>query len=273
MLLNKLLKVSNKVIDKYKQYNSINSIVNSQPVSKKVTNSIFGEQIEHLNSAKVTKPKIQLDEVKLKKYANKSLTPFQKSYMDSKYKCIEALNSAQPRELAFLLDSKSGKVVGEFAGDAKSCVINGKINGDEVVLLHGHPAIRGSSKTLPVSLQDFIVLNDNSKLKQIIAFDKKGHKYSLTKLQDYQKLSNMEMKELKDSYLRFLLDNSSKNDTKTIRDLVAYCKANPNNCDSIKGKVAEEVTKLQYKESAADLINEFWKNNAKSLNLEYYSGI
>lgn len=270
MLLNKLLKVSNKVINKYKQYNSI---VDSQAVSKKVTNSIFGEQIEHLNSAKVTTPKVQVDEVSLKKYANNSLTPFQKSYMDSKYKCIEALNSAKPRELVFLLDSKSGKVVGEFTGDAKSCVINGKINGDDVVLLHGHPAIKGSSKTLPVSLQDFIVLNDNSKLTQIVAFDKKGHKYSLTKQKDYQKLSKMKMKELKDSYLRYLLENSSKNDTKTIRDLVAYCKANPSNCESIKGKIAEEITNLQYKDAAPDLIDEFWKNNANSLNLEYYSGI
>lgn len=270
MLFNKLLKVSNKVLDKYKQYNSI---VESQAVSKKVTNSIFGEQLGHLNSAKVTKPKVQVDEVKLKKYANKSLTPYQKSYMDSKYKCIEALNSSKPKELAFLLDSKSGKVIGEFSGDAKSCVISGKINGDEVVLLHGHPVINGSSKTLPVSLQDFVVLNDNSNLKQIIAFNRKGHKYSLTKMDGYQKLSSSEMKGVKDSYLRYLLNNSSKNDTKTISDLIAYCKANPNNCESIKGKVAEEITNLQYKEAAADLIDEFWKNNAKSLNLEYYSGI
>lgn len=270
MLFNKLLKVSNKVLDKYKQYNSI---VESQAVSKKVTNSIFGEQLGSINSTKVTKPKVQVDEIKLKKYAQKSLTPYQKSYMDSKYKCIEALNSSKPRELAFLLDSKSGKVVGEFAGDAKSCVINGKISGEEVVLLHGHPAINGSSKTLPVSLQDFVVLNDNSNLKQIVAFNRKGHKYSLTKMEGYQKLSNSEMKGLKDSYLMYLLNNSSKKDTTKIRDLVAYCKANPNNCDSIKGKVAEEITNLQYKEAAADLIDEFWKNNAKSLNLEYYSGI
>lgn len=270
MLFNKLLKVSNKVIDKYKQYNSL---VDSQAVSKKVTNSIFGEQVERFNSAKVMKPKVQVDEVNLKKYVSNSLTPFQKSYMDSKYKCIEALNSSQPRELAFLLDSKSGKVIGKYAGDANSCVINGKINGDEIVLLHGHPTIKGSSKTLPVSIQDFVVLNDNSNLKQIVAFNRKGHKYSLTKMEGYQKLSNSEMKGLKDSYLRYLLNNSSKKDTKGIRNLIAYCKANPNNCESIKGKVAEEITSLQYKETAADLIDEFWKNNAKSLNLEYYSGI
>lgn len=268
MLINKLLKASNKVVKVYKQYNNI---VNTNSVKKMSSGGIFSEQLGTLDSAKIDKTKISLDQVK--KYSNKSLTPFQKSYYDSKYKCIEALNSSKPKEVAFLLDSKSGKVLGEFSGDAKSCIINGKISGDDVVLLHGHPALKGSSKTLPVSFQDFIVLNDNSNLKQIIAFDKKGHKYSLTKQKDYKKLSTIEMKGLKDSYLRYLLDNSSKKDTKTISDLMAYCKANPNNCESIKGKVAEEITNLQYKETAADLIDEFWKEKAKSINLKYYSGI
>lgn len=270
MFIEKFLKISNKVVNTCKQYNNI---ANANAVKKMGSNSVFSEQLGHLDSTKINKSKKAIDEVKLKKITNNSLTPFQKSYMDSKYKCIEALNSAQPRELVFLLDSKSGKVVGEFVGDAKSCVINGKINGDEVVLLHGHPSINGSSKTLPVSLQDFIVLNENSNLKQIIAFDKKGHKSSLTKQKDYKTLSNLEMRDLKDSYLRYLLDNSSKKDTKSINDLMAYCTANPNNCESIKRKVAEEITNLQYKENSADLIDGFWKDRAKSLNLEYYSGI
>lgn len=270
MFINKLLKVSNKVVKAYEQYNNV---VNNSAVKKMASNSVFSESVSKVNAGKYSKTKVPLDNVELKKYSNKSLTPFQKSYMNSKYKCVEALNSSKPKEVAILLDSKSGKVLGEFSGDAKSCIINGKIIGEDVVVLHGHPALKGSSKTLPVSFQDFLVLNSNDNIKQVIAFDKSGHKYYLKKLEEYKQLSTLNLRSLKNEYLKYLLENSSKQDTKHINDLVAYCKANPNNCESIKNKVAEEITNLQYKESAVDLIDGFWKDNAKSLNLEYYSGI
>lgn len=270
MFINKLLKVSNKVVKAYEQYNNI---VNNSAAKRMAPNSVFNEKVSKVNLGKCSKSKMPLDTVELKKCSNTSSTPFQKSYITSKYKCIEALNSSKPKEIAYILDSKSGKVLGEFSGDAKSCVIDGKITGDNMVLLHGHPALKGSSKTLPLSLQDFIVLNSNDGLKQIIAFDKNGNKYSLKKLEEFQKLSKSQIKSLKSGYLKYLLENSSKADTKHIDSLMAYCKANPNNCESIKWKVAEEITNLQYKESAVELIDSFWKNNAKSLNLEYYSGI
>ncbi len=266
------INLASKFVDKLKQQNSIMKSCLSAADNTK-PNSLFAKRLGTLDSKKLYKDQVQIDDSILNKFKNTSLSLFDENYLGSKVQCVEALNSKNPRELVFLLDNETGECVGKYAGDAKSCKFDSPLPSRSLTLLHGHAPIEGTTKTLPVSFQDFLVLNNNNSIHKIIAFDKRGRKTFLAKGVGYEALDKSKLSTLKKEYVKHLLDNSSKDDTKHIDSLMDYCKANPNNCESIKWKVAEKITNLQYKESAVELIDSFWKNNAKSLNLEYYSGI
>ena len=194
--------------------------------------------------------------------------PYKQAYIGYKYSCVEALNSSNPKELVFLLDNKTGECVEKAVGDAVSCEFNKPAGKRLVSLLHGHAPILDGTETLPVSLQDFIVLNNNKNITQIVAFDKKGKESYLKKLDTFEQLSSSGLKELKKSYMKYLLDNSPKKDVEYINSLRTYCKYNPDST-GVKSQIAKSITGLQNKEYSKELVNEFWKEKAAELNLEY----
>lgn len=184
-------------------------------------------------------------------------------------RCISALKGNNPKEIAFLIDLKTGKPLRMFEGDAKSCLIDlGSIDCNSVKLIHGHPALDNSGITLPVSLQDFLVLNTNNKIKNITAYNIKGKQSYLEKNNDYVQLGSRDLIALKNRYANFLLNNSS--DTKKIEKLIQYCKTHKNSF-SIKHEISKQLTELQNNKDAAVIIDNFWKENAKELHLKYFS--
>ena len=264
MLINSILKASS--IFKNKQYQQkLAGIAANSGICK--NNNILKNVKPPIN---LTFPggKINLDEKVINSITNKTLKdPYQQAYTGYIYSCVEALNSSNPKELVFLIDNKTGECIAKAAGDAVSCSFDKPTFKNTATLLHGHTPIDDSS-TLPVSLQDFIVLNNNKKINQIIAFDKKGKKSFFKKTDAFKQLSAQEMKKLKHSYMEYLLNNSESKDQKHIKSLIQYCKSNPNST-GVKAEIVKSFNELQYKKYSGDIIDEFWKLKSPELNIEY----
>lgn len=182
-----------------------------------------------------------------------------------KLKCIQALKSQNPYELAIVIDKLSGKSIGEFYGVGKSCEFILPNSSNSLILIHGHPRI--GEFTLPVSIQDFIVLNNNSNLDKVVAYNINGEQSFLQKSKGYNQLTNNEIDNMKFCYIQFLINNAAKDKKLKIKELISYCKKNENNL-FIKQKIAENLDELQY--TPENLVNKFWQENAKHYKLEYF---
>lgn len=178
-----------------------------------------------------------------------------------KLRCVEALKSDKPYELAILLDKKSGKFINEYSGNALECKID--LPSNSAVLLHGHPPINGVS--LPVSVQDFILMN-NSNIDKIVAYNIKGQQSLLQKNANFVRLNPKQISRLKGDYIDFLIKTAP--DTCQINDLIKYCLKNKDSL-MVKQEIAERLTGLQYK--SPEIIDDFWHKKAPQLNLEYFS--
>ena len=90
----------------------------------------------------------------------------------AKLRCVTELLGNNPREAVCIVDKATGTLLSTSLGDIESCAIDlglKGVKGRDLILYHGHcPLVKG--KTLPVALQDFIVMN-NSNIEKIVAFN------------------------------------------------------------------------------------------------------
>lgn len=182
-----------------------------------------------------------------------------------KSKCVEALKGKNPYELAIIIDKNTGKCLGEFVGGGASCEISLPAGNSPLVLLHGHPSV--NNITLPVSLQDFMLMN-GSNIDKIIAYNSKGEQSFLRKMPDFVRLNADEISQLKADYIRYVIGAAPLEEANKIKNLMKYCTEN-RNAISVKQEIVERINSLQY--SSAGIVNNFWRKNSKKLNLEYFS--
>lgn len=192
-------------------------------------------------------------------------------------KCVEYLQGSKPKEYSVLFDETTGKVLQESLGNPYSVEMclprikffdtkNAKLN-----LLHGHLPIKTPKgyMTLPVSLQDFVVLN-NSNLTKITAFDKRGVASILEKTEDFITLSERRLAELKQKYIDELLEQSPAEKTEGIKGLIEFSKQHPENL-GYKRAIVNNLNLLQYEEGADIIIDGFWRKYANQYGLKYTS--
>lgn len=193
--------------------------------------------------------------------------------MKAKFKCIDALNSPNPVERVILIDKATGKIAHERTGDAQNCAVMfsnfAPCKGKTFILHHGHPAIDSKGTSLPVSLQDFLVMNDASGLEQVIAYNKAGQQSYLKKKVNFEKLNHSQIEELKAAYTQAILNGENKDTTK-INELMQYVKSHPE-ARGVKAEIAERLNSLQLRSSMKDNIDNFWRENASKVNMTYYS--
>lgn len=187
------------------------------------------------------------------------------SYSIGKQKCIDALRGENPYEMAVIIEKLSGKILSEFSGDLIKCSLNLPKSSSPLIIVHGHVPVNG--KTLPVSIQDFILMND-SNVQKLVAFNKIGQETYLQKKADFKPLNKSQIEQLKIAYLRHILSNASPEKVDKVKALIKYCIKNKN-AKLIKQEIAENLNELQF--STTDLVEKFWKQNAPKLNLEYFS--
>ncbi len=184
--------------------------------------------------------------------------------------CINALNSENPYELVYVLEKHSEKCVGRFIGGTADCRLDFKNlpKNTPLILLHGHPA-NPNGASLPVSLQDFIIMNDTN-IEKIVAYGIDGRQSFLKKQPDFVPLNSKEIKMLKRKYLDFLINSASVEDKQKIDKLIKYC-INNKNAKAVKHEIAEKLNELQYKSGSRSVIDSFWRDNAEGLKLIYYA--
>lgn len=187
------------------------------------------------------------------------------SHNIGKQKCINALKCKNPYELVMVIDKSSGKILGEFMGDLKNCYVKLPQKTSPLVLVHGHNSIKG--KTLPVSFQDFLLMNDTN-VNKIVAYNEKGQESYLQKNANFTPLSKKQIEQLKVSFLYHILNNASSAEADKVKSLIKYCIKNKNS-KLVKQEIAEKINDLQFKSDG--LIDKFWRKNAPKLNLEYFS--
>lgn len=183
-----------------------------------------------------------------------------------KSRCINALKSENPHELAFIIDKKSGQCLGSFVGDEMSCAVDIPKTSSSLILLHGHPQVNGSS--MPVSLKDFLLMNE-SNIDKIVAYNNKGEFSFLQKTSAFRQLSHDEVVKLRAEYMRHIVKTASKEEAQKIDDLARYCVKHKGS-ELVKQGIAERLSALQYK-SGGIIVDNFWKDLAPKLNLEYFS--
>lgn len=182
-----------------------------------------------------------------------------------KQKCLNALRGENPHEMAIIIDKLSGKILSEFSGDLTKCSLSLPKNASPLVIVHGHPPVNG--RTLPVSIQDFILMND-SNVQKLVAYNQKGQEAYLQKKVNFKPLNKNQIEQLKIAYLRHILSNASPEKVDKVKVLIKYCIKNKN-AKLIKQEIAENLNELQF--STSGLVDKFWKQNAPKLNLEYFS--
>lgn len=182
-----------------------------------------------------------------------------------KSRCINALNCENPHEVVMLLDKNTYKCLGEFSGGIENCAINLQNTSSPLLLLHGHPPVNGTS--LPVSVQDFILMNDNN-IDKIVAYNCKGEQSFLQKTPQFNRLSDDKIAQLKTSYMRHIIDCAPKEAAENVKKLMCYC-AKQKNSKLVKQEIAENLYSLQF--ASEDVVDSFWKKFAKDLNLKYFS--
>lgn len=191
----------------------------------------------------------------------------------AKVKCVEALNSPNPIERVILIDKATGKIKFELTGDAQNCAVGlsnfTPFKGKTFILHHGHPAVDNNGTSLPVSLQDFLVMNDTPSLEQVIAYNKFGQQSYLKKNKNFEKLNSTQIKELKNAYTIAIMSGKNK-DINKINELLQYVKTHPE-AMGVKAEIAERLNSLQHNSSMKDNIDKFWRKNADKVNVTYYS--
>lgn len=251
--------------------NSLISKFSNVSVAKKLQDTIIPIEFKKiLNVSEIPKEKFGVNTDDFSRFARANSI----YKTDYKAKCVDALKGKNPKEVVYILDEKSGACLAERIGDASSCVIDlrqiNKVDTGGLTLLHGHPASTVNSKTLPISLADFQVIND-SKISKIVAYNSKGEQSFLRKNSNFHPLSESEIRILKNRYLEELLNNTSNTDIlKKIKELKIYVKQNPNS-DAVKHEIARQIDQLQYQNDSSEIIDRFWRKNASSINLTYFS--
>lgn len=177
------------------------------------------------------------------------------------------------KENAYILDDKE-KVISFFSGGAKSCIVNvqnDKYDKESLTVVHTHPSFKTNGKefSLPVSIDDLIVLNSNKALKKVVSIDKEGKTSSLSKAEGFKALKRKEIKALQEKLIEYLSINIPAEQKEEIKQLVDYCEKNPNNSDSITRKVIEKILDVQTTKEGAKAIHDFWTENASTYNLIY----
>lgn len=193
-------------------------------------------------------------------------------------KCLDNLQGTNPREYGFLIDEVSGAVLQEGGGTSSAISLNFTISNTSINLkkaklavIHGHTPIQTShgTMTLPVSLQDFIALN-NTRIRKITALDKHGLHSSLEKTENFVTLSESGLENLKQKYINELLTQSPHDKTSRIKELMQYAKQHPESI-AHKREIANRLEELQYQDGADIIIDGFWRKHANSYGLKYTS--
>jgi len=189
-------------------------------------------------------------------------------YTVCKNKCIQALQGKNPYEKVFILNKENNTIIKELDGDLGCCYID-KIflKRGPLKILHGHTSFENNC-TSPVSFQDFKLLNDNPNIVEISAFDSLGKESVLKKNDNYSCLSKKQFNDLKNTYIKYLLEYADKPDREKILELHQYCKTHEKS-RAVQAKIAELLTELQYKKGGVNAIDAFWRENAERLNITY----
>lgn len=189
----------------------------------------------------------------------------------AKLRCVTSLLGKHPREAVCIVDKQSGELLTSILGNAETCLFDLGINGRkgrDLILYHGHVKTP-NGKTLPVSLQDFLVINDTN-IEKIVAFNSNGKQSFLKKNHNFRTLSSDEIIQVKNQYMQALLNGSKSSDTVKIKELQDYVSKHPD-ATGVKVEIVERLNALQQKDNAHDIIDKFWCHNANKYNLIYFS--
>lgn len=237
-IINKCLKASNSISPKA-NFAKENKVTNS--IFSAVPPSVFRERLM---------PQVTMKDV-------------------CKMRCIDALKDTKPYEKVFILDSRTGVKLSEINGQLESCKISQKlINNGDVTVLHGHPQFE-NGVSLPVSLQDFILMNDSS-VNEIVAYNINGLESSLKKTPKFEKLKSSQIKELKNKYLNYLYtyaSNTNKEEFDLFRSQIQMSKYPL----VYKMKLLNLINSMQKEKEGAIAIDKFWLNEASKYNIIYKS--
>lgn len=174
----------------------------------------------------------------------------------AKNKVVSALNAETPFEYLVFV-SRNNNILGEFEGGQGS--VDGRLKYSDYLKMflpntgytsiHGHPAQGGFST--PISYSDFLILNNDDNLDEVIAFNNKGEYSKLKKKKGFKPINPDKTYELH----KRLWDDI----TCSVREL-SVDKREPE---------PEEIEEYLRGIDGIKQVHTFWKENASKLNVEY----
>lgn len=218
---------------------------------------------------------LKTESIKLINAVSRCIKPIFKSVPDMycnnilKQNCVSALKSSNPYELAYVIDKKTQIPVSKFVGNLHSCEIDLQGVSSPVYIIHSHPSVIGDI-SLPVSLQDYILMNNNPFIEKVVAYNIKGEESYLLKKPNFVSLSEKELENLKLRYSIFLINNLPVEVSKKVKSLINYS-MNNKNCDVINQEIADRLNNIQHSEFAPEIIDKFWREFSPYCNVEYFS--
>lgn len=189
--------------------------------------------------------------------------------------CVNALKGNNPYETTIIYDKQTQSVIGKFKGNDKNCKIhidNSKPQ-NSLEIHHGHPqqSENGINYTLPVSMEDFEVLNNNNSVSKITAYNISGEKSELEKGKDFIALAPEQTEELKSDYLAELKKAMPDEIQSKFEYLQKQAKKHKKEAPFIIMSMYKKILNFQYTREGAKAIDTFWKNYSDKYNLSYTS--
>lgn len=190
--------------------------------------------------------------------------------------CINILKKKNT-ESYYLVDSDQN-VIDFREGGKTSCNIsinNEKYANSSLQIVHSHPTFSDKDEeyTLPVSVDDFHVLNSNIAVKEVIAIDKNNRFSKLEKNSNYKPIKKKMLKNLVTDFYSYLYNSMTTEEKEKIQILKKYCNENPNNSDSISLKIMKDISSQQHTKTGAIAIHKFWLDNAQKYGLSYSTNL
>ncbi len=190
--------------------------------------------------------------------------------------CINILKKKNT-ESYYIVDQDKNII--EFReGGKTSCNIfinNEKYPKSSLQVIHSHPTFSDKSEeyTLPISVDDFHVLNSNIAIKEVTAIDKNGKFSKLEKSSNFKPIKKRKLKILVADFYSYLYNSMTTEEKEKIQILKKYCNENPNNSDSISLKIMKDISSQQHTKTGAIAIHKFWLDNAEKYGLSYSTNL
>lgn len=192
--------------------------------------------------------------------------------------CVSTLSGNNPCETMVVYDQDENKIINKYKGDKTSCRVFSsdlKSKSNNLVIFHGHPDIefQGEYFYTPISFDDFMVLNSNKSVKEIIAYGKRGEKTTLKKCSNFTPLRTGDIEQIKKDIMKKLYKHADSKTISKVKELNEYCEKHPNNSNAVLNQALKLIQDIALTPNGAIAINEFWKQNASMYNMEYSSNI